>query len=85
MSMKRTTKEGRGNTQLSRNEQLKRANIKMANQESIIHRQEKIIQNREEVIAFIDMVHFIDKEEDAVDILTKAQVKALPKEDDEEE
>ena len=85
MSLKRTTKEGRANTQLSRNEQLKRANIVMTNQESIIHRQGKIIQNLEEVIGFIDMVHFIDKEEDAVDILTPNEIKALPKEDDEEE
>jgi hypothetical protein len=83
--MKRTTKEGRGNTQLSRNEQLKRANIVMANQESIIHRQGKIIQNLEEVIGFIDMIHFINKEEDAVDILTNFEISLLPKEDDEEE
>ena len=85
MSMKRTTKEGRAGTQLSRNEQLKRANIVMANQESIIHRQGKIIQNLEEVIGFIDMIHFINKEEDAVDILTNFEISLLPKEDDEEE
>jgi hypothetical protein len=88
MSMKRTTKEGRGNTKLSNNAQLKVQNTRIAHLEKKLHNAHIMMAEQEEILQFIDFCHEIEMQEnflEDVSILSVEEIEKLEPENEEEE
>lgn len=88
MSLKRTTKEGRGNTRLSNTAQLKKQNTRIAHLEKKLHNAHIMMAEQEEILQFIDFCHEIEIQENFLEdvvILSKEQIEKLEPENEEEE
>jgi hypothetical protein len=80
MSLKRTTKEGRGDTHLSINAQLKIQNIKIASLESRLTNANINLAEKAAIIEYVELCHEIEEQENFLKdivILTDKEIKKL--------